>query len=223
MYHITAFFSTFYPLYQEFCAPWKRKRDDEAEKQEIQARARAAAKAEEDSREAALAGEAALAARSEEDFYVGLGAELGDDGTLRDRQREDFDVEAGVYRHGEGKHDKSQDMSGGGNGPHAEDDKGVSLSVIAAKAYGHDGELEGGAVPSKLSTDSRGRSGGGGRGGDTEEEEEEALAAAAAAAAAAAGLPGLLKEEEMERAYGIFCGGEELDFQRFLTGLGVLR
>lgn len=45
----------------------------------------------------------------------------------------------------------------------------------------------------------------------------------AAAAAAAAGLPGMLREEEMEFAYDIFCGGEDLDFQRFLTGLGVLR
>lgn len=44
----------------------------------------------------------------------------------------------------------------------------------------------------------------------------------AAETAAAAGLPGLLREEEMERAYEIFRGGEELDFQRFLTGLGVL-
>lgn len=44
----------------------------------------------------------------------------------------------------------------------------------------------------------------------------------AAEAAAAAGLPGLLREVEMERAYEIFRGGEELDFQRFLTGLGVL-
>lgn len=56
-----------------------------------------------------------------------------------------------------------------------------------------------------------------------EEEEEEEMALAAAAAAAAAGLPGLLREEEMERAYEIFCGGEELTFQRFLTGIGVLR
>lgn len=57
---------------------------------------------------------------------------------------------------------------------------------------------------------------------EDEEELEEEMALAAAAAAAAAGLPGLLREEEMERAYEIFCGGEELTFQRFLTGIGVL-
>lgn len=52
---------------------------------------------------------------------------------------------------------------------------------------------------------------------------EEEMAFAAAAAAAASGLPGLLREEEMERAHEIFCGGEQLDFRCFLTGIGVLR
>ncbi|CAM9547497.1 unnamed protein product [Choristocarpus tenellus] len=36
-------------------------------------------------------------------------------------------------------------------------------------------------------------------------------------------LAGMLFEVEMQKMYDIFCGGERLDFQRFLTGLGVLR
>lgn len=42
-------------------------------------------------------------------------------------------------------------------------------------------------------------------------------------AASTGELPGFLRQGEMERAYEIFCGDDGLDFQAFLTGLGVLR
>lgn len=36
-------------------------------------------------------------------------------------------------------------------------------------------------------------------------------------------LPGILRQDEIELAFDIFSGGGDLDFRRFLTGLGVLR
>eukprot|EP00752_Nemacystus_decipiens_P017246 g15450.t1 len=148
---------------EEFCAPWKRKRDEEAEKQ-LEAATALAQQKQREAREE----EEALAARAEK-AALRTGGELGMGGM-----------------EGKGEMETGLEEGQGGN--------------ISAQGQGEVNEAE----------------------GKCEEEEEEEMALAAAAAAAAAGLPGLLREEEMERAYDIFCGGEELTFQRFLTGIGVL-
>ena len=158
--------------FQEFCAPWQRKRDAAAERRRR------------------------LAEEEERAAHGGNGDSTGDGKswdvpTWLQRQQdppEDDDIETTSV--------KEPPRPGGTdalavNVMHVDDTGGDYHSTGVEAGDGHEGGKEEGK----------------GESGDEE----------------AAEVSGLLRKEEMERAYDILCGGEELDFKRFLTGLGILR
>ncbi|CBJ25798.1 1-acyl-sn-glycerol-3-phosphate acyltransferase [Ectocarpus siliculosus] len=205
---------------EEFCAPWKRKRDEEAEKQ-----SRAAmflAEQREEQKQAEHEKQEALAVRATV-AYTAPGGGKGGSGRREDDQLgpQGGGVSALEEGRGEGGGQErvpSWSLNRPEEGIHGQ---GGSHSVplwppAAAAARGQGDALaadEGGPPEGARSTTGSGAEP---CAAEDEEELEEEMALAAAAAAAAAGLPGLLREEEMERAYEIFCGGEELTFQKIL-------
>lgn len=188
---------------KEFCAPWKQKRDEIAEKQRVAAAAAARAR-----REAAVEKEQ----EGEKQFSVedGMGIRRA---SARDGGSSSHDRHSKRDKHG--RFDLLREGS--------EHDIDVGAHVAHADAFSRKRENEGyGHVQSgEVSSTGWERDTEGGPGGGHGAVGSEA--ASAEAMAMAAGLPGLLREEEMEKAYDIFSGGKDLDFERFLTGLGVLR
>lgn len=168
---------------QEFCAPWRRKREAEEERRRTELTAHPSA--------------ASWVKGEEEDDTID---KTRSKDSVRILQRElnelrDDDIETG--------------LSGGGSkkrvGSVTKFSKPVDVGatvvnpIHASGIRGHDRASDAASVAE----------GGNLKGGEESDEETVPL--------------GLLTEEEITRAYDIFCGGEELDFQRFLTGLGVLR
>lgn len=165
---------------QEFCAPWRRKREAEEERRRAELTAHpSAASWVKDSEEDDTIGKT----RSKESVRI-LQRELGDD-----------DIETGLSG------GKPKKRVGSVNKFPRPVDVGATV-VNPIHASGMRGQDHSGDAASVAG-------GGNLKGGEESDEETVPL--------------GLLTEEEIKRAYDIFCGGEELDFQRFLTGLGVLR
>lgn len=169
---------------QEFCAPWRRKREAEEERRRAQLTAHPSA--------ASSSPPVKWVKDTEDDDAIG---KMKSKDSVRILHRElnelgDDDIETGSAN----------------KFPRHVDVRATVVNPIHASGIrGHD--RTGDAAPVAKADVSR--EGGNLKGGEESDEETVPL--------------GLLSEEEIKRAYDIFCGGEELDFQRFLTGLGVLR